>query len=137
MSQENVEIIRRLLEAFNLQDAQVVADLWMTDGEWRPAYIGGGLLEGAVFRGREGMVEFVELQSETWESVLAEPGEMRDLGETVLVEVHLSAVGRGSGVPVERVTWNVFELLDGKAAVGTVYTTKEQALKAVGLPRGA
>jgi ketosteroid isomerase-like protein len=133
MSQENVEVIRRLLEAFNRQDASAVADLWAPDGEWRPAYIGGGLLEGAVFRGPEGAVEFVELQSETWESVLAEPGEMRDLGENVLVEVHLSAVGRGSGVPVERVTWNVYELLDGKVAAGAVYTSKEQALKAVGL----
>jgi ketosteroid isomerase-like protein len=133
MAQENVEIIRALLNAFNRQDAQVVASLWRPDGEWRPAYIGGGLLEGAVFRGREAMIEFVELQSETWEAVVAERAEMRDLGDTVLVEVHLSAGGRGSGVPVERVTWNVFELLDGKAATGTVYTSKGQALNAVGL----
>jgi ketosteroid isomerase-like protein len=132
MSQENVEVVRRLLEAFNLKDVQFVADLWTADCEWRPAYIGGGLLEGAAFRGGEGTIEFVELQSETWESVVAEPVEMRDLGDTVLVEVHLSAVGRGSGVPVERVTWNAFELLDGKAASGTVYTSEEQALKAVG-----
>src|SRR2546421_3969286 len=133
MSQVSVEVIRRLLEAFNWQDASAVADLWAPDGEWRPAYIGGGLLEGAVFRGPEGAVEFVELQSETWESVIAEPVEMQDLGDTVLVEVHLSAVGRGSGVPVERVTWNVFEVLDGRVTSGTVYTSKEQALKAVGL----
>jgi ketosteroid isomerase-like protein len=132
MSEGNVEVVRRLLEAFNLKDVQVVAGLWTADCEWRPAYIGGGLLEGAVFRGREGVVDFVELQSETWESVVAEPVEMRDLGDTVLVQMHLSAVGRGSGVPVERVTWNVFELLDGKATTGTVYTTREQALKAVG-----
>ena len=133
MSRENVEVIRRLLEAFNRQDASGAADLWTPDGEWRPAYIGGGLLEGAVFRGPKGAAEFVQLQSETWESVVAEPVQMRDLGDTVLVEVHISAVGRGSGVPVERVTWNVFEVLDGRAASGTVYTSKAQALKAVGL----
>src|SRR5437764_8885678 len=133
MTEENVEVVRRLFEAFNRQDASAVEELWTPDGEWRPAYIGGGQLEGAVFRGPEGVAEFVELQSETWESVLAEPVNMRDLCDTVLVEVHLSAVGRGSGVPVDQVTWNVFEVLDGRATSGTAYTSKEKALKAVGL----
>jgi ketosteroid isomerase-like protein len=133
MSQENVEIVRRLLDAFNRRDAQAVAKLWTDDGEWRPAFIGGGLLEGSVFRGRDGAAEFVELQTETWESVAAVPADLRDLGDTVLVEVHLSAVGRGSGIPVERVTWNVFELRDGRAAAGTVYASREEALEAMGL----
>jgi ketosteroid isomerase-like protein len=133
MSRENVEVVRQLFAAFNRQDSNAVRDLWTVDAEWRPAYIGGGLLEGAAFCGHEGVIEFVELRSETWESVIVEPVDMRDLGDRVLAEVRLRAVGRTSGVPVERVTWNVFELLDGKAATGTVYTSKEQALKAVGL----
>jgi len=133
MSQENVEVVRALFNAFNRQDGNAVRGLWTADAVWRPAYIGGGLPEGAAFRGHEGMAEFVELQAKTWESVVAEPADTRDLGNTVVVEVHLSAVGRDSGVPVERVTWNVFELRDGKIATGTVYTCEQQALKAVGL----
>jgi ketosteroid isomerase-like protein len=133
MSKENVEVIRRLFDAFNRQDANAAADLWTTDGEWSPAYIGGGLLEGTVFRGQNGLAEFVKLQSETWESVVAQPVEIRDLGERVLVEVRLSVVGRASGIPVDRVTWNVFELRNGKAATGRVYISKEEALTAVGL----
>jgi ketosteroid isomerase-like protein len=133
MSQENVEIVRRLFDAFNRQDANAMRDLWTVDAEWRPAYIGGGLLEGAAFRGHVGVIEFVQLQSETWESVIAEPVEMRDLGEQVMAEVRLSAVGRVSGIPVERITWNVFLLHDGKAATGTVYRRKEEALNAVEL----
>jgi ketosteroid isomerase-like protein len=133
MSRENVEIVRSLFDAFNRRDGNAVRELWTADAEWRPAYIGGGLLEGAVFRGDEGMAAFVELQAETWESVIAEAAQTRDLGDTVVVEVHLSAVGRGSGVPVERVTWNVFELRDGKIATGVVCTSEQQALEAVGL----
>jgi ketosteroid isomerase-like protein len=133
MSLDNVEIIRRLFDGFNRRDANAVADLWTADGEWWPAYIGGGLLEGAVFRGHEGMAEFIELQAETWESVVAEPVTVRDLGDKVLVEVHLSVVGRASGIPVERVTWNVFEIRDGKAAAGRVYISKDEALEAVGM----
>ncbi len=133
MSQENVEIVRRLFETFNRQDASAVAELWAPDAEWRPAFIGGGQLESAVFRGPEGMAEFVAVQSETWESVHAEPVKMRDLGDTVLVEVHLSAVGRGSGVPVDVITWNVFEVLDSRFISGTAYTSSAEALKSVGL----
>ena len=133
MSQENVEVVRQLFEAFNRQDASAVAELWAPDGDWRPAFIGGGQLEGAVFRGPEGMAKFVEVQSEAWESVHADPVKMRDLGGTVLVEVHLSAVGRGSGAPVDVVNWNVFEVLDGRLTSGTAYTSHGKALKAVGL----
>ncbi len=79
------------------------------------------------------MIEFVELQSETWASVVAEPVEIRDLGAQVLIEVRLRAVGRASGTPVERVTWNVFELRDGKATTGRVYKSKQEALQAIGL----
>jgi ketosteroid isomerase-like protein len=133
VSQENVELVRRVFAVFNRQEAKAVGELWTTDGEWRPAYIGGGLLEGAVFCGAAGLAEFIELQAETWESVVAEPAEIRDFGDWVLVEVRLSAVGRASGIPVERVTWNVFKLRDGKVATGRVFTTEHEALKAVGL----
>jgi ketosteroid isomerase-like protein len=133
MSQENVEIVRRLLDAFNRQDPAAVAELWDVAGEWRPAFTGGGLLEGVSFRGRQGAIEYVELQSETWKRVVADPVEIHDLGDDVLVEVHVQAVGRASGTPVDRVTWNVFHVRGGKVASGTVYLTKEDALKAVGL----
>ena len=47
--------------------------------------------------------------------------------------VHLSAVGRTSGIPVDRVTWDVFRFRDGKVAIARVYPSKVEALKAVGL----
>lgn len=133
MSQQNVEVIRRLFDAFNRQDAKAAGELWTIDGEWWPAFIGGGLVEGAVFRGHDGLVAFVEMQPETWESVVAEPVEIRELGDRVLVKVHLRAVGRASGIPVDRITWNVFELRDAKVATGRVYTGKAEALEAVGM----
>ena len=130
MSQENVEVVRRLFDAFNRQDPDGVDDLWTVDGEWWPAYIGGGLLEGTVFRGRDGLAEFIELQSETWASVVAEPLETYDLGNRVVVQVHVSAEGRASGIPVDGVTWNVFEFREGRVAAGRVFISKEEALEA-------
>ena len=133
MSQQNVEIVRRIFDLFNRQQAGAVADLWTPDGEWRPAFLGGGLLEGAAFRGADGLAEFVDRQAETWVSSVAEPVEIRDLGDSVLVKVHLSAVGRASGIPVERETWNVFEFRDGKIATGRAYIDEPEALRAMGL----
>lgn len=132
MSQENVEIVRRLMDAFNRQEVEVVEDLWAIDGEWRPAYFGGGLLEGAVFRGTAELARFVEQQAETWDSVVSEPEEIRDLGDRVVAKVRLSAIGRSSGIPVERVTWNVFEVRGGRIATGRVYLTEHDALEAAG-----
>jgi len=126
-------MVRRLFEVFNRMDPHGADDIWASDAEFRPAYIGGGLLEGAVFRGHTELAEFVELQSETWESVVAKPVEIRAVGDQALVEVHLSAVGRASGIPVDHVTWNVFHFRDGKVASVRVYTSKDEALKAVGL----
>jgi ketosteroid isomerase-like protein len=137
MSQENVEVVRRTFDRFNRQEAKAVAELWTADGEWRPAILGGGLLESAAFRGADGLAEFVDLQAETWKSSVAEPVEIRDLGDSVLVKVRLSAVGRASGIPVERETWNVYELRDGRIATGWAFTGEEEALRAAGLEEQA
>ena len=133
MSQENVEIVRRLYTAFNQLDTESFRNVWADDAEWRPALIGGGLLEGEVYRGLDDVAEFLKVQEETWESVTADPLAIRDLGENVLAEVRLRAVGRGSGVPVERITWTVFEIREDKIVAGRVYTVREEALEAVGL----
>jgi ketosteroid isomerase-like protein len=50
MSQENVEIARRTLEAFSDRDADVVLGYLDAEIEWEPA--GPAAVEGAVYRGR-------------------------------------------------------------------------------------
>ena len=134
MARENAEIARRAFEAFNERDTDALHEVFTTDVEFRPAFLGGGLVEDAVFRGHAGMTDFLEMQAETWERAVAEPVAIQDLGDHALVEVRLDAVGRASGVPVDRTSWNVLAFRDGKIAAVRVYTTKEEALEAVGLP---
>src|SRR5262245_27623383 len=99
MSQENVEVVRRLYQAFNEGTAaDIVPELWHEDVVLRPALIGGGLLEGAVYSGHRGVFEFLAMQAETWERVTIEPVDIRDLDAYLLVETRLQAVGRASGV---------------------------------------
>jgi hypothetical protein len=65
--------------------------------------------------------------------VIAEPVDIRDLGSYLLVETRLQAVGRASGIELSDVTWNVFEVRNGKVANWRVFTEQRQALEAVGL----
>jgi hypothetical protein len=79
------------------------------------------------------------MQAETWERVSVEAVDIRDLGAYLLVETRLQAVGRISGVELTQVTWNRFEVRNGKVASMRVFTEQEEALDAVGLrqkPRG-
>lgn len=73
MSHDNVEVVRRLYKAFNQRDVEAASHLWAAVGEWRPAFTGGGLVEGAIFRGHEGVSEFLEQQAASWERMVAEP----------------------------------------------------------------
>jgi ketosteroid isomerase-like protein len=134
MLQENGEIVRALFEAFNERNVEAALDLMAPDGEWGPAFKGGGLIEGAVYRGHEGVRKSYEMQSERWETVTAEVVALEDFGDRVLVEVHLRAIERRRDVnPVDRTTWNLLEIRDDKVASGLVYPTRQAALEAAGL----
>jgi ketosteroid isomerase-like protein len=133
MSDSNVSVVRKALRAFSEGDLEGVLEVWGPDADWHPAILGGGVLEGAVYRGHQGVREFFRVQAETWEMVTAEPVASRDLGNHVLVEVQLDAVGRVSGASVKRTTWNVFEIRTGKIRSGRVFTEEARALEAVGL----
>lgn len=131
--QTNAEIVRALFEAFNRRDVEAHLDLVASNGEWGPAFTGGGLIEGVVWRGHEGVPRSYEVQAEKFETVTADLVEIEDLGDKVLAEVHLSAVKRGNVDPVDRTTWNVFQVRDGKVASGIVYPSRQAALEAVGV----
>jgi len=73
VSQENVEIVRRVYEAFNARDVKAVLELVRPDVERRPALFGGGIVESAVYRGHEGIADFLKVQEETCETVSATP----------------------------------------------------------------
>jgi ketosteroid isomerase-like protein len=133
MSEENVEVVRRVLHAFSEGDLAGVVALCGTEVEWRPALLGGGLLEGAVYRGHSGMREFLRVQGETWKTIRAVPRATRDVGDLVLVEVELQGIGRASGASVNQVTWNVIQVCDGKVRWGQVFLDEHAALEAAGL----
>jgi ketosteroid isomerase-like protein len=65
MTQANVEVAKRVIDAFNRRDVDAIFECVKQDVEWFPAMavtFGGGPL-----RGREGIESYVREVSDTWE----------------------------------------------------------------------
>ena len=131
MSQENVEAFKRAFEAGNRQDVEALLAEFHPDVEWHAAFpmLGGD----AVYRGHEGIREFL---SEVWE-VLADTQlefrEIRDAGDQVVAVGHFRGRGKGSGVEAETPFAYVVDFRGGKALRVRSYLDPKEALEAAGL----
>ena len=129
MSEENVEVVRRMYDAYlsgdfetalALIDPEVVFDVSI-----RP--------EGKVYRGHEGVVEALRTWTGTWEAFRMEVEEIIDAGDQVVAVDTQSGRGRGSGLPLAQQTASVFTISDGKIVKVLWLTSREKALEAAGL----
>jgi ketosteroid isomerase-like protein len=131
MSQENVEIVRSVYDAFRRGAWDEGARLVDPDAELLGTV--GGLSEGSVARGvQEGRQAF-EQWDEDWDESRLEPEAFIDAGDRVVVLQHEVRRGRGSGVEVESHTGVVFELRDGLVVRVQGFMDQAEALEAVGL----
>ena len=131
MSQENVEVVRRAVEAFNRRDVEGIVELTTADFKWFPAM--PGIVAGDSFNGREGVEQYFAGLAETWVEYRASVEEFRDLGDSVLILGQLEGRGRGSGAAVAAPQATVFEFRGGEISVIRTYLDHADALKAVGL----
>jgi ketosteroid isomerase-like protein len=82
MSQENVELVRQLVQAFNRRDLPAMSELFDPEVEWTPG--GPAAVERAVYRGRDAVSAGFTATWETWELFSLAEHEVRDLGESIL-----------------------------------------------------
>src|ERR1700693_1162554 len=97
MSKENVELVARLIGAFNQRDVDTFASITTPDFEWSTSVMA---VEGEIFRGREGIETYFERMREAWDDFQTIVDEYRDLGDRVLLSGQVEGRGRGSGAPV-------------------------------------
>jgi uncharacterized protein len=128
MSQENVDVVRRIYEAFASGDLAAILDA--ADPEItcydRPDRPGAG-----VYTGHDGLLEFRESDRDVFENVRYEPCDFIDAGNHVVVRIRQAGRGKASSVPVEEVIANLWKLRDGKCVEVRVYSTEQEALDAV------
>ena len=131
MSAENVETVKRALDAFNRRDVEGLVALTTADLQWFPAM--PGIVAGDSFHGREGVEQYFAGLAETWVEYRSIVEEFRDLGDSVLMLGQLEGRGRGSGAAVAAPQGTVCEFRGGRISVIRTYLDHADALKAVGL----
>ena len=132
MSQQNVEIVRSIYEAWERGD--------FGSTEWADAEIEYVHADGPApgrWTGVAGMAEGWRDFLSAWEEWRGEAEEFRVLNdECVLVLMHGSGRGKGSGLEVGQMGAkgaNLFRLRDGKVTKLVVYFDRERALADLGL----
>ena len=127
MSQANIEVVRAAYGAFNARDVDGLLRLSAEDCEWQPLR---AQLEGIVYRGHQGVRQFVSDMDQDWETFRIDPLEFHDRQERVAVIGRVSALGQ-SGVAIDSVAGFVFELQRGRIKRIISHSDPEEALEAV------
>jgi ketosteroid isomerase-like protein len=131
MSEENVEVVRRGYEAFNRGDLDgMVADFAPTF-----EYLASGAVPGTggVYRGPEGLKEFMSWFFGEFSDARADINELIDAGDRVLVGTTARGRGKQSGVESGWHLWHLWTLREGKIVRGEGFTDRDEALEAAGL----
>jgi uncharacterized protein len=132
MSQENVEIVRRIVEDAVQGRWEESARQLGPDAEWHGTV--GGLTEGSVWRGPEQIRKVFEQEdAEAWQERRLEAEEFIDAGDRVVVLLHEFRRGKGSGVEMETDTAVIYEVRDGRVVRIQGYMDRAKALEAAGL----
>jgi ketosteroid isomerase-like protein len=131
MSQENVELVHRALDAFNRRDLDAALELMHSDVEFgsRLAAMEGG------YHGHEGIRRWWQTILDTSPDRAIEIVEVRDLGEVTLTLARARGHGAVSYVPYEETIWSVARWRGKKAAWWAVFPTEAEALAAAGLQK--
>jgi ketosteroid isomerase-like protein len=131
MSQENVEIFRRHVAAFNDGDLDAMADLVTEGFEFIP-YLAASV-ETTTYRGTDWLRQYRENAGTAWDDIQARVDEIRDLGDRTVAFGEIRGRGRGSGLDVRVPLAWVADFHQGKVSRLQSYENATEALEAVGL----
>jgi ketosteroid isomerase-like protein len=130
MSQENVEIVRRIYEHLNRGDVEGVIELcdddFLMDMSER-------VFNPDTYRGHDGIRRFYEGVTDAWESYLWHIEEARVTDDSVVAMLYCEGQSREAGPGVDwRVAW-LWTLRRGRAVSVRFYRDRGKALEAAGL----
>jgi ketosteroid isomerase-like protein len=131
MSQENVEIVRGLLEAWSAHDREAMARYLHPDAVFHSAVTN---VVGQTFEGRDQIIGVFDRWEEEWSDIYWEIDEIIDAGDDKVVTFHRAfATGRASGVQTVRELSGVLEIRDGLVVRQHIYLDRAEALRDAGL----
>jgi uncharacterized protein len=108
---ENIELMRRGYAAWNAGDIDAVVATLDPQVEWHGH---PQLPEPGPFKGREAVRRWLDNVNEALESISVKPLAFAESANSVVVLVHITGRGRGSGVEVESgIDAHIWKIVDG------------------------
>jgi ketosteroid isomerase-like protein len=133
MPRDNVELMRRGLDAYNRRDVEAMLELVDPDVEWYAALdvlLGG---DETVYRGHEGIRTLFATIDETFSELEAEATGFRDLDDRLVAIGRLRTRGRRSGAETRSDVGWLIEFGDQKIVRVRTFLDHAEALAAAGV----
>jgi ketosteroid isomerase-like protein len=130
VSEQNVELHRRGIEAFNARDVEAFVGIADPEVEFHSVYEAVG---GADYHGHSGTRQFFRDLEDTWDEIRVEPEMYFDLGENTLLYYVGHGRGMQSGAEVAMALAQVCRWRDGLCVYWKTYVTREDALRDLGV----
>jgi ketosteroid isomerase-like protein len=131
MSQENVEVVRQLVQAFNWRNLAAMTRSFDPEVEWTPG--GPAAVERAVYRGRDEVSSAFAETWETWAVFRVEESEIRSLGDSLVWLGRARLRGGTSHVEFDQEFAIHFLVRDGKIIRFQGFREWQEAIEAAGL----
>jgi ketosteroid isomerase-like protein len=132
MSQDNVEIVRRWLDAGNRADFDAWLSGFAPEAEWHTS---GRFADRGVYRGREGLTRYWAETREDIDELRTSASEIRATGGKVFVAATLTGRGRQSKARFEERAWLVATCREALVVRVEAFLDPDEALEAAGLSR--
>ena len=134
MSEENVEAVRRGVQAWNADDLDAFLAELDPEVEWHPSI--EPALEGGktAYRGLDGARKaWDDYRGGAWERLTMRIQEIRDLGESVLVLGQADLTARTTGLEFTEEVGSLMTFRGGKVITSQDFLSHAEALEAAGL----
>ena len=129
MSQENVEVVRRVYEAAGNRDTETVFDLYDPEVVLDASRLG---MFAEPYHGHDGLRSMFRHWHDAWGEIEYSYDELLDAGDQVISVVTRHARGRGSGAEVDRHFALLWSVNNGRVVRVVWYLSRAEALEAAG-----
>jgi ketosteroid isomerase-like protein len=132
MSDEHVEVVRRIVDATNHRDPDAFVAALSPDVEWEDTLF--WTEGGRTYRGAEEVREWLDQVWAPWEALHMEAQEITSAGDDrVVIGFELTARGKESGAETQAQFWTVSEIADGRIRTRRTFRDRAEAFEAAGL----
>ncbi len=131
MSQENVELVREALDAFNRRDLDAFLERIAPDVEFVP--LQAEMEGGGAYKGHDGVRRWWENLLSVFPDFRVSAEQIRDRGDMTVVRLRLRGQGKESDAPMDQTDWQAARWRNRKIIWWRTFRSEAEAREAAGL----